>query len=145
MKKTLVVLLLLILSTHVVCASERIALVVDTSGSMRDNDRPRYAAQISKILGDLVDDDDSLIFIRMPPQERALDQSLGAALAARLLNQYPPEICTAGPAPDLAVELRGSDRAAFKSTLDRLVVDDTGTYFAIPLATAFADKVGGKP
>src|SRR5215467_5586911 len=106
MKKTSLILLLLLLSSRVASSAERIALVVDTSGSMRDNDRPRYAAQISKILGDLVDDDDSLIFIRMPPQERALDQSLGAALAARLLNQYPPEICTAGPAPDLAVELR---------------------------------------
>src|SRR4051794_17253019 len=125
MKRALFIFVLLLFGRNVF-AAERIAIIVDTSGSMNQNDVPRYAAQIAKIIGDLVDDDDSLMLIRMPGNERAMVQSAPPnnifGVLNQLLNQNTPvENCSPSPANDLTVELRGADRASFKAALDRLL------------------------
>src|SRR5690242_8237023 len=55
MRKMLCVLVSLLLSSGVALGAKRIAVIVDTSGSMQQNDPPRYADQLAKILGDLVE------------------------------------------------------------------------------------------
>ena len=133
--KTITRVLLTLLLAQAVYA-RNVAIVVDTSRSMNDNDRQRYAAQIAKILSDLLDDNDNLILIRMPTEGQ-----LGPLL---LLGIEP---CTPSPAPNLAVQLRGGDRDAFKTALDRIMVNNTGTFFALPIATAedFFRRAGPGP
>jgi hypothetical protein len=98
-----------------------VALVLDTSRSMIENDPQRYTLEISQILSDLLDDGDELTVVRMP--------------TAGLLRQV---TCADGVTPSLALASEGSDRAGFKLRLGELVRYDTGTFFAAPLRTAMA-------
>jgi hypothetical protein len=113
-------------------------MIVDTSGSMNENDRPRYAAQIAKILSDLAADDDRLIVIRMPTNSEALEAAPGAltGLLRRLGAGGYQENCSAGAEPRLGVALREADRPKFKSEIDTLLHNGQGTYFAQPIHTA---------
>lgn len=137
------IILLLILSAGTIAAQRRISIIVDTSNSMTENDPERYAVQITKILGDLVNDDDLVQVVRMPTVDIALAApptprtvaDLIAIFAGRLRQ---PEICSAGPTPSLAATLRGADRTGFKATIDNLLRNDTGTFFAQPVHTAMA-------
>src|ERR1700751_5607523 len=74
-------LLLAAVACYPLAAERRVALIVDTSGSMERNDPPRYAVQISKVLSDLVDDRDQVAIIRFPPGsllDRILPQNCSA-------------------------------------------------------------------
>jgi hypothetical protein len=99
-------------------ASRHLAVVLDTSGSMDQNDRQRYTMQLSQVLSDLLDTGDELAVIRMP---REFFSS-----------------CSEGPSPSLVLKLDPADRANFKSELDRLIRFDTGTFFAAPIRTALS-------
>jgi hypothetical protein len=136
-KRLAVVLLLLY-----VCplpAERRIAVIVDTSGSMRWNDHSRFAVQISKILSDLVEDQDEIAIIRFPgppsaaPVQGGFLDRLRAALAQ---EQQGAQNCDVSANPSLMVELRGSDRDSFKNHIDGLLRYDGPTYFGAPLRTA---------
>ncbi len=103
-----------------------VAIIVDTSGSMTGNDPRRYTAQLSRILSDLVADDDALTVIRMP--EKGWLAALGAALGGSQ--------CDGRASSQLALNLDPADRKGFKQRLDSLIQFDTGTYFAAPIRTA---------
>nr|VFJ49857.1 MAG: hypothetical protein BECKDK2373C_GA0170839_10277 [Candidatus Kentron sp. DK] len=45
---------------------KHVAVIVDTSGSMSNNDRARYTVQVGKILADLLGDNDVLTVTRLP-------------------------------------------------------------------------------
>lgn len=94
----------------------RLAIIVDTSSSMRDNDGQRYTMQLSQVISDLADTDDELFVIRMPGES-------GSS-------------CSAGPSTSLVLRLDPARRATFKRDLDQLIDFDTGTYFAAPIRTA---------
>jgi hypothetical protein len=106
-------------------AERRIALIVDTSGSMKQNDPPRYAAQISKILSDLAEDRDRVAIIRFPP--------LG--IMDRLFPDA-PQNCNSPADSSLMVELNGAQRSQFKSQIDQLLQYSGPTYFGPPLRDA---------
>lgn len=95
-------------------ADRHLAVVIDTSGSMTDNDKPRYTVQATKILSDLLDDRDRMIAIGMPRSES----------------------CDDGPNRALAVEFQASDRAGFKAAIDSKIHFEDGTHFAAPVRTA---------
>jgi hypothetical protein len=95
-----------------------LAIVVDTSGSMQQNDPQRYTMQLSQVLSDLVDAGDELSVIRMPPD-----------FFSR---------CSAGPSSSLVLQLDPADRASFKARLDQLIQFNTGTHFAAPIRTAIS-------
>ncbi len=107
-------------------AERRIALIVDTSGSMQQNDRSRYAVQISKILSDLADDRDQVAIIRFPDPKGVLD-----TFRARL-----PQDCSVGADRSLMAQMSGADRAMFKVRIDNLLQYDGPTFFGAPLRTA---------
>ena len=95
-----------------------VSIIVDTSGSMKGSDRPRYTLQLSQILADLLDAGDSLSVIRLPQRETS---------------------CGDGEAPALAVRMDPADRGGFQAKLDKLLVYDTDNNFAAPVHTAQAD------
>jgi hypothetical protein len=107
-----------------------VALVLDTSRSMVDNDPRRYGLQISQIVSDLLDDGDALTVVRMPRDG--------------LLTFFAPIGCSDGATPNLALRSDGRARASFKSRLDQLVSYDTGTYFAAPIRTAIGALAGDR-
>jgi hypothetical protein len=107
---------LVLTATAVQAASRNLAIIVDTSGSMQQNDRQRYTVQLTQVLADLMDTGDELSVIRMP----ATDLSF----------------CTAGPSSSLVLQLDPRNRADFKRSLDGLIQFDTGTYFAASIRTA---------
>jgi hypothetical protein len=106
-------------------AARRIALIVDTSGSMNHNDRARYAVQISKILSDLTDDQDRVAIIHLP-QGNLLDRFMGN----NSLNCYAPADRS------LVAELGGSERGQFKDRIDQLLGYSGPTPFGPPLRSA---------
>ncbi len=121
-------------------AERRIAVIVDTSGSMTWNDHSRFAVQISKILSDLVDDQDRLAIIRFPGLAGGAPAK-GGNLLDQLRSLFTQEQggaqdCSVGANPSLMVELRGSDRESFKSRVDGLLQYNGPTYFGAPLRTA---------
>ena len=105
-------------------AERRIALIVDTSGSMEQNDRARYAAQISKILSDLADDHDKVAIIRLPAEPNLRERFTGH------------QDCSVSADPSLMVQLEGSQRASFKSSVDNLIQYKGPTLFGAPLRAA---------
>ncbi|MBL8213825.1 MAG: hypothetical protein JNK87_24115 [Bryobacterales bacterium] len=126
---------------------KRISIIVDTSTSMNQNDPQRYAAQIAKILGDLVNDSDRVQVVRMPPQSVAGQVKLPGSWKDILRPGGGigfSENCDAAPNPSLAIELSGADRGQFKGAIDSLLVNDTGTYFAMALNTSL-DFLGTSP
>ncbi len=98
-----------------------VALVLDTSRSMIENDPQRYTSEISQIVSDLLSDGDELTVVRMPKDGFF----------------YTPD-CSEGVTPALARTSAGADRLGFKRSLDALVRYDTGTFFAAPIRTAIA-------
>ena len=109
----------LALAAPAVRAAERhLAVIVDTSGSMSQNDPSRYTLQLAQILSDLVDTGDELHVIRMPGL-------FGGS-------------CSAGADARLARKLDPAHRASFKRELDALIQYDTGTFFAAPIRTALS-------
>lgn len=103
----------------------RVAVILDTSSSMRGTDPPRYAVQITKILADLVTDEDELTAVRIP--KRSL---LGMLATGDYGN------CAAPASSSLALSLQGANRSGFKARLDEMASYDTGNYFASPIRTA---------
>ncbi len=118
--------LLSLLSSFALAASalgatnRRLAIVVDTSGSMQQADARRYTMQLSQILSDLVDAGNELSVIRMPPE------SLFSSA------------CSQRASSSLVLRLDPRDRGNFKRRLDGLLTFDTGTYFAAPIRTAIS-------
>jgi hypothetical protein len=104
------------LFTSIAAAQRYVAVAIDTSGSMNDNDRVRYTIQLSKILGDLVAPNDELAVYRMPEGE----------------------FTSATPDRSLRIRLDPARRDAFKSALEAIPYS-TGTYFLTPVRTAIAD------
>jgi hypothetical protein len=99
-------------------ANERhVAIILDTSGSMQENDPPRYTMQLSQILSDLLEANDRLSVIRMPGSQST---------------------CTAGSSSSLILTLDPANRDGFKRGLDGLVHYGGGTYFAAPVHTAMS-------
>ncbi|MEM8933407.1 MAG: VWA domain-containing protein, partial [Acidobacteriota bacterium] len=94
-----------------------IALVIDTSRSMRGNDPGRYTLLIAQILGDLLADDDGLTVIRMAKKETG---------------------CDTGADPRLTRRLDPRDRISFERQLEPLLRFNTGTNFAAALRTAMS-------
>ncbi|HEX6159211.1 MAG TPA: VWA domain-containing protein, partial [Thermoanaerobaculia bacterium] len=109
---------LVLTATAVHAASRNLAIIVDTSGSMQQNDQKRYTMQLSQVLADLMNAGDELSVIRMP----------GDFFSS----------CSAGPSSSLVLQLDPRDRAAFKNNLDGLIQFNTGTYFAAPIRTAIS-------
>jgi hypothetical protein len=92
-----------------------VVVLIDTSGSMLSNDRPRYTVQLSQIIGDLLTDADELTVVR-----------LGG----------PFLLCGLGPDRSLSLRLDPGNRAAFKQGLDRLISYGGENAFAAPIRTA---------
>ena len=101
-----------------VAAGRHVSIIVDTSGSMDRNDKPRYTLLLSQILADLLEPGDSLTVIRLPQSEGSCDD---------------------GENPALAVPLNSTDRNSFQAKLDRLLYYGNENYFAAPVHTAQAD------
>jgi len=100
--------------------SRHLAIVVDTSNSMSDNDPQRYTMQLSQVLSDLVDTGDELSVIRMPLESGFFTD------------------CSAGPSSSLVLRLDPANRPGFKRDLDGLIQFNTGTFFAAPIRTAIS-------
>lgn len=100
----------------------KFAILIDTSGSMGDNDRPRYAVMLARIVGDLLEDTDAFTVIGMPQSESCGD---GADLS-------------------LTARLDPADRTNFKNNLDSFLTYRTGTHFARSIRTA-RDVLGLSP
>ncbi len=92
-----------------------VVVLIDTSGSMLENDRPRYTVQLSQIVGDLLDDSDELTVVR-----------LGGIFF----------LCGLGPDRSLSLRLDPGNRAGFKQGLDRLISYGGENAFAAPIRTA---------
>lgn len=92
-----------------------VAVIVDTSNSMKSNDPQRYTVQISQILGDLLDDRDELTVIGMASAEL---------------------FCIGGASSSLALRLEPSNRTGFKTRLDPHLRYHTGTFFVAAVRTA---------
>ncbi|MGA9068806.1 MAG: hypothetical protein WB424_01040, partial [Terracidiphilus sp.] len=140
MVRKLIVLVLAICALPLV-AERRVAVIVDTSGSMTWNDHARFAVQISKILSDLVEDQDRLAIVRFPrPGEPStgggnLMDRIGSSISSAVPDG---QDCSAGANPALMVELAGSDRNLFKQSVDDQLQYDGPTYFGAPLRTAIS-------
>src|SRR5262245_22932484 len=125
-------------------AERRIALIVDTSGSMESNDPPRYAVQIAKILSDLVEDQDRIAIIWFPPgpgprqPARNIVEQLQDAINA--VNQS-VQNCSVPADTRLRVIVSGAQRAGFKDEVDQRLKYDGPTHFGSALRTA-ADFLG---
>jgi len=104
----------LLLATSI-SAERRVAIIIDTSGSMLESDRPRYTVQLGQIIGDLLSDADHLTVIRLPQSEPS---------------------CADGPNPALAIALHRGDRAGFQRGLNSLIGYGGDNYFAAPIRTA---------
>jgi hypothetical protein len=131
--------LILALCVCPLLAERRIAVIVDTSGSMGWNDHSRFAVQISKILSDLVEDDDRIAIIRFPNPGSAPPQGgglLDKLFSNRSQEQGGAQNCNVQADSSLMVELNGSDRDSFKSRIDGLLQYSGPTYFGAPLRTA---------
>ncbi|HEX2835304.1 MAG TPA: vWA domain-containing protein [Thermoanaerobaculia bacterium] len=107
-----------LLASEMVAADRHLAIVVDTSSSMENNDRQRYTVQLAQVLSDLAGETDHLSVVRMP----------GVFQSA----------CNAGPSSSLVIRLDPADRARFKRNLDAALQFDTGTYFGAPVRTAIS-------
>jgi hypothetical protein len=106
------VLYLLPLANH--AEGRHIAILIDTSSSMRSNDKARYTVQLTQIIAELLDPNDKLTVIGM------LDNGS----------------CSVGPSMSLALHLNPNDYPSFKQQLDTKIQYDTGTYFAAAIRTA---------
>ncbi len=104
-------LLILLLAGWARAAGREVSIIIDTSTSMLTNDRPRYTVQASKIIADLLDDDDRLSVARMPVINGL------AGLTFR-------ENCSSPADSSLAVLQRGN-RSGYKSEVDSLIVYNT--------------------
>jgi hypothetical protein len=100
-------------ATH--ARGRNVVVLIDTSGSMLENDRPRYTVQLSQIVGDLLDDSDDLTVVR-----------LGGIFF----------FCGLGPDRSLSLRLDPGNRAGFKQGLDRLISYGGENAFAAPIRTA---------
>lgn len=142
--------LALLLAALPAAAQRRIAVVVDTSISMKENDPQDYAEQISKIVGDIAGDGDRYAVFRMMNEQQAAEATRAAEQGAMveaarrigiripLPGGYRPfnEDCSAPPDPSVQLELRGP-RESFKSQLSRFLIYNNYTHFARALHTAF--------
>ncbi len=111
---------LCLVSAAAAAESRHLAVILDTSGSMDGNDPPRYTVQLSKILSDLLADDDELTVVRMP----------GRGLSHLTRG------CDVAASNQLAMDLEANDREGFKRRLDGAIEYQDGTHFAAPIRTA---------
>jgi hypothetical protein len=108
-----------LVASPALAASRRLAIVVDTSGSMQQNDPRRYTMQLAQVIADLADTSDELSVIRMSPGFGFFE-------------------CANGPDPSLVLRLDPAKRADFKRQLDAHLLFNTGTFFAAPIRTAIS-------
>jgi hypothetical protein len=94
-------------------APKRVAIIIDTSGSMNSSDRPRYTVQLSQIISDLLSSGDELSVTRLPLVERS---------------------CSDGPDRSLSIRLNAGPN--FRSDLGRLISYGGDNNFASPVRTA---------
>ena len=97
--------------------ARKVAIIVDTSGSMGNNDRPRYTVLASQIIGDLLATSDQLTVIRLPSSQRS---------------------CADGADMSLAIRLKPGDRAGFKRQVDSRLTYSGDNAFAAPVRTAIS-------
>jgi len=140
------VLLAAFLLASAASAQRKIAVVVDTSISMKENDPQDYAEQISKILGDIAEDGDRYAVFRMMNERQAAEardaaqkSSIPPALQVLLGGGVAApfhEDCSAPADSSVQLELRGP-RSSFKSQLTSFLIYNNYTHFARALHTAF--------
>ncbi len=90
-----------------------LAVVLDTSGSMDSNDKPRLAIQAIKIIADMLGGNDRLTVVTMPGNSA----------------------CRQQPDQSLVIDTSTAGLMGFKTRLDGIEYD-TSTNFITPLATA---------
>lgn len=139
-------LLIVALFASVASAQRKIAVVVDTSISMKENDPQDYAEQISKILGDIAEDGDRYAVFRMMNERQAAEardaaqkSSIPPALQVLLGGGVAApfhEDCSSPADSSVQLELRGP-RNTFKSQLTAFLIYNNYTHFARALHTAF--------
>ncbi|MFH1468439.1 MAG: VWA domain-containing protein [Pseudomonadota bacterium] len=100
-------------------AERRVAIVVDTSGSMAGNDRPRYTVLASQIVADLLQDTDAISVMRLPQGESSS--------------------CGDGPNDGLRVARQPGKTVAFQRAVDGLLTYSGGNHFCAPVRTALRD------
>jgi len=103
-------------------SDRHITLLVDTSGSMKKSDEARYTVQVSKILSDLLSDNDRLDVIRMP-----MSSDCGMAADAKL-----------------AKTLDSTNRQGFKQVVDGHIFYGGKNAFMAPIRTA-KQRLEGSP
>jgi len=94
-------------------SGRHLAVVLDTSGSMDGNDRPRLAVQTIKILADMLRPTDRMSVVKMPRRGG----------------------CGRQPDASLVIDTDAAGVAGFKSKLEQLR-NNTSTEYSVPLATA---------
>jgi hypothetical protein len=106
----------LVLAGPAEAAGRRVAILIDTSGSMVQTDPQRYTVQLSQIIADILDDSDELTVVR-------------------LRNVF-LVFCSGGPSSSLSIRLDPRRRSAFKSGIDGLIAYDGNNDFASAIRTA---------
>lgn len=91
-----------------------LAVIIDTSSSMKTSDPARYTVQLSQILSDLLDDGDDMTVVRMADSES----------------------CGDGPDRSLIIPVSTANRERSKEGLRGLRYDSGGTHFAAAVRTA---------
>ncbi len=146
MRQLLFITLVALLTAVAAPAQRKIAVVVDTSISMKEYDPQDYAEQLSKIIGDIVEDGDRYAVFRMMNERQAAEardaaqrSSIPPALQVLLgggIARPFHEDCSAPADSSLMLELRGP-RESFKRQLTDFLIYNNYTHFARQLHTAF--------
>src|SRR5262245_32598019 len=101
----------MMLAAGAAAARREVSIIIDTSTSMLENDKPRYTVQTAKIISDLLEDDDRLSVSRMP----VINGIMGYGFR---------ENCASSADSRLTVRQNGN-RAGYKSEVDSLIVYNT--------------------
>lgn len=114
----------ILLCGSVFANEKRVAVVVDTSGSMQSNDPGRHAVLAAQLLADLLDDSDAYSVVRLADGE----------MFGCVMEQANSS---------LEVVFDGNRRRHSKSRIDGLIGYDGGNHFCAPVRTALRTVSGG--